>query len=365
MDKQNELEALLSEYKKIEQDLTNLNKRKGELREKIQSLLLSLEQPSYKNDTFDIKVVSKGSINYDEDKLRARLGNRYSLILQPDIKRIKENLEVIKPQVMPYIDKIGKPSRELVKEMVESGKLKIGELKDAYEKTVTHTLYVKKRKVKTVVDNSTKFTALGRADTVVVFDFETTGLESKDRPTEVGAVLIEQGQVIDKFQQLMNPGIRIPRIVEKKTGITNSMLQSAPPCETVMCEFADFIKGHNLVAHNASFDRRFLDAELNRIRREYSQEIACSRLVAQKVYQDVPSYSLENLVNHKKIPTNGVFHRALADAEMTAKLWLKMLEEINEQYKLSSLPFSLMQQLTQVHKDSVDDFLGNFSSTST
>ncbi len=360
MNNQIAIEDLLLEYKELERDLDNLTKRKTELREQIRSLLLNLKRPSYENEAFNVKVVSKEVINYDEDKLRTRLGDKYRLILQPDIKRIKESLEEIKPQIMPYIDKIGKPSPQLVKEMIKSGKLNVAEFKDAYEKVATHTLYVKK-KIKKVATTNIRTAPFGRADTVVVFDFETTGLTNYDRPTEIGAVLIEQGQVVDQFQRLMNPNRRIPSIVERKTGITNSMIKSAPPCEEVMCEFADFIKERNLVAHNASFDRRFLDTELNRIKRDYSGEIACSRLVAKRVYQNVSTYSLEGLVKHKNIPNNGTFHRALADSEMTAKLWLKMLEEISEQYKLSVLPFSLMQQLEQIQISSVHYFLSNWS----
>lgn len=105
------------------------------------------------------------------------------------------------------------------------------------------------------------------ADTVVVLDFETTGLSPDygDRAIEIGAVLLEDGKVSDRFQALMNPGMRISGFIENYTGITNSMLQKAPPCAEVMDEFAGFIKDHHLVAHNASFDKRFLDAELARI----------------------------------------------------------------------------------------------------
>ncbi len=73
-----------------------------------------------------------------------------------------------------------------------------------------------------------------------------------------------------------------------------------------MSEFANFIKGHNLVAHNASFDRRFLDAELDNINRDYSGKLACSMLVARRVYQDAPNHSLGSLVKYKNIKTDGV-----------------------------------------------------------
>ncbi len=198
-----------------------------------------------------------------------------------------------------------------------------------------------------------------RADTVVVLDFETTGLSPTqgDRAIEIGAVLVEKGNVTDQFQQLMNPGMRINHFIENYTGITNSMLRDAPPCEGVMGEFVRFIDGHNLVAHNASFDRRFLDAELCHIDQNYSGEFACSMLVARRVYPDAPNHKLGGLVEYANISTDGVFHRALADSEMTAKLWLKMIEDLSKRYTLQNVSFSLMQKLSRTSKKKVNRFM--------
>lgn len=108
---------------------------------------------------------------------------------------------------------------------------------------------------------------MSNADTLVILDFETTGLSPNmgDRAIEIGAVLIENGKITDRFQELMNPGERISGFIESYTGISNAMLKDAPPCAKVMQRFAHFIGEHNLVAHNASFDKRFLDAEFKRI----------------------------------------------------------------------------------------------------
>jgi DNA polymerase-3 subunit epsilon len=201
------------------------------------------------------------------------------------------------------------------------------------------------------------------ADTVVVLDFETTGMspDHGDRAIEIGAVKLEQGEVVDRFQCLMNPGMRVNGFIEDFTGITNAMLKQAPPCEEVMDEFADFAGDSNLVAHNASFDRRFLDAECYRISRGYKGEFACSMLAARRVYQDAPNHKLGTLVAFNHLPNDGTFHRALADAEMTAHLWLGMLEDINNGYCIERIPFSLMQALSRVPKASVRGFLGQWS----
>ena len=200
---------------------------------------------------------------------------------------------------------------------------------------------------------------MSKADTVVILDFETTGLspDNGDRAIEIGAVRIENGEIKERFQALMNPGRRISSFIEDYTGITNGMLKDAQPCNEVMHKFADFIGGHNLVAHNASFDKRFLDAEFRKISREYSGQFACSMLVARRIYQGAPNHKLGTLVKYANIPTDGVFHRALYDSEMTAKLWLAMLDDIDRRYNIASIAFTKIQKLTKTPIKAVRKFL--------
>lgn len=194
---------------------------------------------------------------------------------------------------------------------------------------------------------------------VVVLDFETTGLSplSGDRVIEVGAVLVENNVVTDRFQSLMNPGMRVSRFIEEYTGISNEMLRDAPPVDEVMRRLASFLSHHHLVAHNASFDRRFLDAELGRLRLRRQREFACSMLVARRLYPEAPSHSLGSLVRYRNLHTDGVFHRALADAEMTAGLWTAMIGELKRDYLLKRVPFELMQRLMKLPKGTVGEFL--------
>jgi len=197
------------------------------------------------------------------------------------------------------------------------------------------------------------------ADTVIVLDFETTGLSPDygDRAIEIGAVKLVNGEPVDRFQQLMNPGLRITDFIENYTGITNSMLKKAAPCEEVMLAFADFIDGYNLVAHNASFDSRFLDSELNRVKRNQHGPFACSLLVSRRVYPDAPNHKLGTLVKYKTLPSDGTFHRALADAEMTAHLWLSMVNDIKDYHSFEVIPFNVMQQLSRTPKNAAAGFL--------
>lgn len=194
---------------------------------------------------------------------------------------------------------------------------------------------------------------------VVVLDFETTGLSPDygDRVIEIGAVLVEHNEIVDRFQSLMNPGMKVSRFIEEYTGITNQMLNGAPSIAEVMDKFTCFMAQHHLVAHNAGFDSRFLDAELQRLGRQRHQEFACSMLISRRVYPELPSHSLESLVRCKNLKTDGVHHRALADAEMTGHLWISMVNDLKAGYKLTQVPFDLMKRLSKVSRAAAPSFL--------
>lgn len=170
-------------------------------------------------------------------------------------------------------------------------------------------------------------------------------------------VLISNDQIVERFQSLMNPEMRISSFIENYTGITNRMLSSAPSIKEVMLKLKTFLAQHYLVAHNASFDSRFLDAELERINHKRKNEFACSMLTSRRLYPEAPNHKLETLVRYKNLKTDGVHHRALADAEMTAHLWIRMIEDIQTSYGLQDVPFGLMQQLSKISKKNVPDFM--------
>ena len=201
------------------------------------------------------------------------------------------------------------------------------------------------------------------ANSLVVLDFETTGLspDKGDRAIEIGAVRIVDGVITEQFQALMNPGRSVSAFIEDYTGITNEMLTQAAPCEQVMKDFCDFIGDDNLLAHNASFDQKFLEHELRLIKRQYAGEFTCSLLAARRIITEAPSHSLGNLVKHEGLAGDGTFHRALFDAQMTAKLWLVMLERIQSTYHIQNIPFSLMQQISCAPKKQVSNLLQDYN----
>ncbi len=196
------------------------------------------------------------------------------------------------------------------------------------------------------------------ADSVIVLDFETTGMSPHygDRVIEVGAVRIEEGVIVARFQGLMNPGKRINAFIESYTGITNTMVADAPPCEEVMSELRPFIGDSPLVAHNSAFDQRFLKAEWQRLDFACDNPFACSMLTARRIYPAAPNHKLGTLVAYNNLKNDGVFHRALADAEMTAQLWLHMLQTIEASYGIRSVRFATMQKLAKISKSSLTQF---------
>ena len=199
----------------------------------------------------------------------------------------------------------------------------------------------------------------GSIEPVVVIDFETSGMspEQGDRAIEVGAVLIREGEIADRFQSLINPGFLITQEIKMVTGINNQMLAAAPTAQSVMSDLARFIGTAPLVAHNASFDQKFLEAELTLIGKNRLYNFGCTLLLAKRLYPEMPNHKLETLVRLKGLATNGQFHRALADAEMTAALWLKIVADLQHQYGFTALPFEILKKLGKIPYQQVDEFL--------
>ncbi len=195
--------------------------------------------------------------------------------------------------------------------------------------------------------------------TIAIIDFETTGMspDMGDRPTEVAIVLTERGVVVDRFQSLMNPGLRIPAFITQLTGITNAMVQAAPPVAQVMLDAARFVGNSPMVAHNASFDRKYWQAELQRLGQPADHPFACTVLLARRLLPNAPNHQLGTLVRHLGLPATGRAHRALADAEMTAELLHHMLRQLHTQYGLAHADHALLMALQTRSKASVPKWL--------
>ena len=192
---------------------------------------------------------------------------------------------------------------------------------------------------------------------IAVIDFETTGLSPAygDRATEVAVVIVEDNKITDRYQSLMNAGKKIPGFIQQLTGISDAMIRKAPPSSQVMQELADFVGDIPFVAHNASFDSKFIDAEWSRIQQVRSQSFACSLMLSRRLYPNLYNHKLGTLVQYLKLPTNGKYHRALADAEMTAHLVIHIREHLQEKYGLYTVPHEMLCLLQKAPKAKMDD----------
>jgi DNA polymerase-3 subunit epsilon len=199
-------------------------------------------------------------------------------------------------------------------------------------------------------------------EVVAVIDFETTGLspDQGDRATEIAAVLMGGGEIIGRYQNLMNAGVRIPPFIEALTGISNEMVRAAPPAAQVMAEVAEFVGDYPLIAHNASFDCRFWDAELARIAQRRRQEFACSMLVARRVLPRAPSHKLGTLVEYARLPVAGRYHRALADAEMAASLVTHLQAEVGRRYGIESVTHALLRRIQKASRHQLDHCISRY-----
>lgn len=191
------------------------------------------------------------------------------------------------------------------------------------------------------------------SESIVVVDFETTGMspDKGDRAIEIGAVLVQDNKIVDSFQSLINPQFLVTREIESITGITNPMLADAPCADEIMDDFIKFIGTYPLVAHNASFDQKFLLSELAHFGKKRPLNFGCTLQVARRLYPDVINYKLETLVHYKNIAATGQFHRALADAEMTAALWNKLIEDLLSRFGFEHVPFELMKKIGKMNRE--------------
>ena len=194
---------------------------------------------------------------------------------------------------------------------------------------------------------------------IAVIDFETTGMTPAQgaRATEVAIVLLQDGQIVDRFQSLMRTGVWIPSFITQLTGITNAMVADAPLAENVMRDAARFIGPSHMVAHNASFDSKFWTAELAQADIQATQNFACTVLLSRRMYPQARSHSLGNIVDHLGLPRAGRAHRALADAEMAASLLARIQHDLQTRWSIAEPSHALLSGLQRCAKPAVGKWL--------
>ncbi len=166
---------------------------------------------------------------------------------------------------------------------------------------------------------------------IVVFDLETTGLSPKsDRITEIGAVLIENGEITQKFSSFVDPERRIPERITKITGITDEMVAGAPKEKKAIKAFLEFAQGRALVAHNAhSFDMRFVKETAARHKIAVNNTYIDTLPLAGALYTGLKNYKLDTVTKKLGVPAFN-HHRADDDARALALAYIKMIEALCE-----------------------------------
>ena len=202
---------------------------------------------------------------------------------------------------------------------------------------------------------------------IAVIDFETSGLSplQGDRATEIAIVLMEGDREVGRFQSLMNAGVYINSFIESYTGITNDMISAAPPAHEVMAEAARFVGHAPLVAHNASFDRRFWSAELGRLGLDAGapglhNPFACTMLLSRRLYPEAVSFRLGSLAAFHGIAFGSQAHRAMADAEVTARLWARIGRDMERRYDVYGAPHDFLVTVGSTPKAKVPDAIRRY-----
>jgi DNA polymerase III subunit alpha, Gram-positive type len=167
-------------------------------------------------------------------------------------------------------------------------------------------------------------------ETYVVFDVETTGLSAMyHKIIELAAVKMQDGQIVDRFERFVNPHERISAQITDLTGITDDMVRDAPEIDDVLQDFLAFIGDHTLVAHNASFDIGFLEAGYKRLNTKVHNPVLDTLELARMLYPEIKNHRLNTLCKRLNVKLEN-HHRAVYDAEATAYMLWKMLDDVHE-----------------------------------
>lgn len=160
----------------------------------------------------------------------------------------------------------------------------------------------------------------------VVVDTETTGLRpGSHRVIEVAGVRVRGGEVVDSFQSLLNPGVRIPMFIAQFTGITQEMVAIAPASHEALPAFLSFAEGAIVVGHNVGFDLGFLNYEAQLLGQSFPIDGLDTIPLARRFLPGLKRFKLDNVADHLRIATSQR-HRALGDARVTAAVFLRLLD---------------------------------------
>ncbi|OGU72538.1 MAG: hypothetical protein A2V93_10510 [Ignavibacteria bacterium RBG_16_34_14] len=185
-----------------------------------------------------------------------------------------------------------------------------------------------------------------------VVDVETTGLTPRyNGVIEIGIVKVKGFKIVDRYSTLINPGRPIPYYITQFTGISDDDIFNAPFFEDVAEEISEFISGSVITAHNLSFDRSFLNKEFLMIGKEKpANPQLCTLRLSKRLYPELRSRSLSSLSYYLRVKLINA-HRALPDAEATAKILIKILKNLKKNNEVKTLSELLSLQVFPSKKE--------------
>lgn len=171
---------------------------------------------------------------------------------------------------------------------------------------------------------------------LVVFDFETTGLDSnQDQIIEIGAIRYRNWKEVGRFESLVKPSVLISRRITEITGLTNKDLESAPSIIDVLPKFLDFFESSLLLAHNADFDLAFLSKAASRLGHELDYPCFCSLKLARELVPNLESKNLDTLAEFFGLGFEAR-HRSIGDVKVTSEVARSLLESEGQHLQLVS-----------------------------
>ena len=168
------------------------------------------------------------------------------------------------------------------------------------------------------------------SQTFVVFDLETTGFSNKnDKITEIGAVKVQNFEIVDRFNELINPEKDISYKVQELTGITNDLIKDKPTIEEILPKFMEFVGDSVLVAHNAEFDIGFINQKCKEMGIKFENKSVDTLMLARILLPHLKRFKLNNLTKELGVPLQN-HHRAVDDAAATAHIFIKFLDMLQK-----------------------------------
>ena len=174
-------------------------------------------------------------------------------------------------------------------------------------------------------------------DEIVCFDIETTGLNvMKEAITEIGAVVLKNGKITDRFQTFVNPNRRLTPEIIGLTGITDAMLKDAPPLKEALEGFLRFVNGRPLAAHNAEFDIGFIREGCRQTGLAFDPTYVDSLILAQNLLPELSKFKLDVVAEHLDLPAFN-HHRASDDAGVVGYMLIPFFEKMRRELGISRL----------------------------